>query len=32
MLVIVGVRSKQILGPAQRRGGRRETLDVDFVR
>jgi cell division protein FtsZ len=32
MLVIVGVRSKQILGPAGRRGGRPEHLDVDFVR
>ncbi|MCK4300872.1 MAG: cell division protein FtsZ, partial [Planctomycetes bacterium] len=32
MLVIVGVRSKQILGPAGRRGGRPEHLDLDFVR
>ena len=32
MLVIVGVKSKQILGPAGRRRGRPEHLDVDFVR
>ena len=32
MLVIVGVKSKQILGPAGRRPGRPEHLDVDFVR
>jgi cell division protein FtsZ len=32
MLVIVGVKSKQILGPAARRGGRPEHLDMDFVR
>jgi cell division protein FtsZ len=32
MLVIVGVKSKQILGPAGRRGGRPDHLDVDFVR
>ncbi len=32
MLVVVGVKSKQILGPAGRRGGRPEHLEVDFVR
>jgi cell division protein FtsZ len=32
MLVIVGVKSKQILGPAGRRAGRPDHLDVDFVR
>jgi cell division protein FtsZ len=32
MLVIVGVKSKQILGPAARKGGRPEHLEVDFVR
>ncbi len=32
MLVIVGVRSKQILGPAARRGGRPEHMELDFVR
>jgi len=32
MLVIVGVKSKQILGPAARKAGRPEHLEVDFVR
>ncbi len=32
MLVITGVKSKQILGPAARRGGRPQHMDVDFVR